>query len=93
MRFVRSQTDQGDFKYFRLLQELLAIETTHNVKLLPESCKNHNTLTKFTTQEQYDYDKANCMHNKRKGKKIKEEMDGIDPKEYDPDTLQSKMFR
>ena len=40
MRFVRSQSDQGDFKYFRLMQELLTIETTHNVKLLPDSCKD-----------------------------------------------------
>ena len=71
---MRSSSDQGEFKYFRLMQELYALEKALNIKMLPDMARDSKNLTKFTEKEQYDYDIVNCFYNKKQGKKIFEQM-------------------
>ena len=74
LRFVRSNKDQGELKYFRLMQELHALEKAFNIRMVPEQARDEKNLAVFTDKEQYVYDLENCFHNKRQGKRIYEEM-------------------
>ena len=73
------------------MQELYALEKALNIKMLPDMARDSKNLTKFTEKEQYDYDIVNCFYNKKQGKKIFEEMQDINPDQYDFDIIKARI--
>ena len=65
LRRVRSQTDQGEAKYERLMKDIKLIEIDFNFKILPEVARIEENTKPFTKEEQFKDLVANGKYNKK----------------------------
>ena len=74
MKSIRSDTETGELRFIRFMQEFKSLEEQLGFELLPDEFKDLNKLTIFTQEEQNQYKLKNCSDrsSKRFGRRKKQ---------------------
>ena len=68
LRRIRSQAEQGEIKFERLLKDMGQFEVDFNFKILPDSARNEENTRVFTKEEEYEDMVKNIQYNKKQAK-------------------------
>ena len=65
LRRVRTHPLDGEYRYQMIVSDMLHVEQTYNMKIIPETARNGGAIKEFTPEEAEEDLAENCKYNRR----------------------------